>query len=202
MGYDAKLKTDKVSLRSNTRGVTAVEFALVTPVLLMVLMGGMDASRSAYVSSVLYGAVQKAGRDNSLETGSTQTAAIDAKIYAVVHPLANDGVLTFKRKSHSNFKRAAREEKYTDGNANNLRDPGECFEDANENGVWDQIGGKNGSGGADDIIVYTATFTYPRSFPLAGLIGLSDTKVVSATTILRNQPYGDQVVTIPPVVCA
>jgi TadE-like protein len=201
MHIDPKIQARKDSLGTNIRGVTAVEFALVTPVLLMVLMGGMDASRGAYISSVLYGAVQKAGRDNSLETGSTQTTAIDTKIYSVVHPLANDGVLTFKRRSHSNFKRAAREEKFTDSNANNVREPGECFDDANENGIWDQIGGKNGSGGADDIIVYTATFTYPRSFPLAGLIGLSDTRVVSATTILRNQPFGDQIVAIPPVVC-
>jgi Flp pilus assembly pilin Flp len=182
-------------------GVTAVEFALVTPVLLLVLMGGMDVSRSAYVSSVLYGAVQKAGRDSSLETGGAVAASIDARILAVVQPLAKDGVLTVQRKSHQSFRRAKRAETFTDGNGNNIRDALECFEDANGNGVWDADGGKVGLGGADDIVVYTATFTYPRTFPMAGLMGLSPDQVLSATTILRNQPYGDQALVVPDVVC-
>jgi TadE-like protein len=182
-------------------GVTAVEFALVTPVLLIILMGGMDVSRSAYVSSVLYGAVQKAGRDSSLETGGSASASIEAKIQAVVQPLATNGVLTFDRKSHSTFKRARRAEAFTDGNGNNIRDPLECFEDENGNGSWDSVGGKAGLGGADDIVVFTATFTYPRTFPMAGLIGLNPNQVLTATTILRNQPYGDQVTAIPVVIC-
>lgn len=182
-------------------GVTAVEFALVTPVLLLILMGGMDVSRSAYVSSVLYGAVQKAGRDSSLETGGSASAAIDAKILAVVQPLAKDGVLTVNRKSHSSMKRAMRAETFTDSNANNARDAGECYEDANSNGSWDAVGGKAGLGGADDIVVYTATFTYPRTFPMAGLMGMNPNQTLSATTILRNQPFGDQAVVIPAVIC-
>jgi Flp pilus assembly protein TadG len=183
------------------RGVTAVEFALVTPVLLIILMGGMDISRSAYVSSVLYGAVQKAGRDTSLETGGSASTTIDDKIREVVQPLATNGVLTVSRKSHQSFKRARRAETFTDGNANNVRDALECFEDTNGNGIWDAVGGKAGLGGADDIVVYTATFTYPRTFPMAGLIGLNPNQVLTATTILRNQPYGDQALLVPAVVC-
>jgi Flp pilus assembly pilin Flp len=188
-------------LISGCDGVTAVEFALVTPLLLLVLMGGMDVSRSAYVSSVLYGAVQKAGRDSSLETGGSASTAIESKIQAVVQPLATNGVLTFDRKSHSTFRRARRAEAFTDSNGNNIRDALECFEDDNGNGSWDSVGGKAGLGGADDIVVFTATFTYPRTFPMAGLIGLSPNQVLTATTILRNQPYGDQVTTIPVVIC-
>jgi Flp pilus assembly pilin Flp len=182
-------------------GVTAVEFALVTPVLLLILMGGMDVSRSAYVSSVLYGAVQKAGRDSSLETAGGAAASIDSKILAVMKPLATDGVLTVSRKSHQTFARAKRAETFTDSNANNVRDAGECYEDANNNGTWDAAGGKTGLGGADDIVVYTATFTYPRTFPMAGLMGMNPNQVLSATTILRNQPFGDQTLVVPKVLC-
>jgi Flp pilus assembly protein TadG len=188
-------------LQRTKDGVTAVEFALVTPALLLILMGGMDVSRSAYVSSVLYGAVQKAGRDSSLETGGATAASIDSKVLAVVQPLANDGILTVSRKSHQTFKRAKRAETYTDSNANNVRDAGECYEDANGNGTWDTAGGKVGLGGSDDIVVYTATFTYPRTFPMAGLMGWNPNEVLTATTILRNQPYGDQSLAIPAVVC-
>lgn len=190
-----------VDIGAAKAGVTAVEFALVTPVLLLILMGGMDIARSAYVSSVLYGAVQKAGRDSSLETGGSASTAIDAKILAVVQPLATNGVLTVDRKNHSTFRNAKRAEPFDDLNANNDREPGECFEDTNSNGSWDRRGGRNGIGGADDIVVYTATFTYPRMFPMAGLMGLSPVQSLSATTILRNQPYGDQAVVIPVVIC-
>ena len=49
-----------------------------------------------------------------------------------------------------------------------------------------------GQGGAKDVVVYSVTVTYPRLFPVAKLIGLSENVKLNATTVLANQPYGDQ----------
>ena len=40
--------------------------------------------------------------------------------------------------------------------------------------------------------MYTVTITYPRLFPMAKLIGLSEHVTVEARTVLENQPFGEQ----------
>jgi hypothetical protein len=52
--------------------------------------------------------------------------------------------------------------------------------------------GANGIGGARDVVLYTANVTYPRMFPLHSMIGLPSNVTVSATTVLRNQPFDEQ----------
>jgi hypothetical protein len=81
-----------------------------------------------------------------------------------------------------------------DGSCNN----GEPFEDLNNNGNWDADRGTAGQGGARDAVLYNVTISYPRLFPVARLIpGQSDTFTMTATTVLRNQPYGLQNETTP-----
>jgi len=92
-------------------------------------------------------------------------------------------------------------EPFTDSNGNGVRDPGECFTDENGNGSWDQDPGAAGQGGASAVTVYTMTATYPRLFPVAGLLGWPKTQTISATTLLKNQPYATQTTTANVTVC-
>ena len=57
-------------------GMTIVEFALVAPTFLMLLLGTLDIAQLVYAQSVLNGAVQTAAREASLE-GADTTAADD-----------------------------------------------------------------------------------------------------------------------------
>ena len=75
---------------------------------------------------------------------------------------------------------------------NGKYDAGECFEDVNGNGQWDADLGKAGQGAAQDAVLYKMEVTYPRLLPLAPLLGWTANQKVSASTVLRNQPYGDQ----------
>ncbi len=183
------------------QGVALTEFALVTPVLLLLLMGMFDLGYRTYLNQLLYGVVQKAGRDSSLETGAGQQAAIDAKVRTGIGGLLMSGTLVITRVATNSFQSSGTSEPFTDGNANNTRDAGECFTDENGSGIWDSAAGAAGLGGSDDIVTYKATVTYNRLFPMAGLLGWPDTQVVSATTVLRNQPYG-QAAGAPTVICA
>jgi hypothetical protein len=45
------------------------------------------------------------------------------------------------------------------------------------------------------------TATYPRLFPVAGLLGWPKTQTISATTLLKNQPYATQTTTANVTVC-
>jgi len=61
-------------LQRDREGISTIEFTLVAPVFLMLIMGIFDVGQMGYGLSVLNGAVQKAARDSSLETANTETA--------------------------------------------------------------------------------------------------------------------------------
>lgn len=188
------------ALRDDRRGAVLVEFAILTPVMLVMLMGLGDMLYQVYTQSILNGELQKAARDSGIEGGATNTATIDAKVQTMVKKIAPGATFTSTRKSYDTFSEVA-PEPFTDSNGNGVRDPGECFTDENGNGTWDQDPGAAGQGGASAVTVYTMTATYPRLFPVAGLLGWPTTQTVSATTLLKNQPYATQTTTANVTVC-
>lgn len=183
-------------LRRDARGISVTEFGLIAPVFFMLLMGMLDMGHTLYLQSVLQGAVQKAARDSSLESGaeSAKQAAVDAAITGQVHRLVANATVTVSRRYFRDFTTAAeaQAEPFTDNNGNGRCDANEPYQDDNNNSVWDADGGNSGQGGAKDSVVYTATVTYPRLFPMAGLAGLSRDVTIQAMTVLANQPYGEQ----------
>lgn len=184
------------ALGRDEAGATIIEFAMVAPVLGLLLLGAFDVAHTLYVRATLEGVVQKTARDSALESG-TDTAAqvlLDEKVKKQIKALANNADVVITRRFYRSFAdaAAARAEQWTDTNGNGTCDGSEPFEDANMNNVWDEDGGNEGQGGAKDATLYTVTMTYPRMFPLYNLIGISRTAEVSAKTVLRNQPYGDQ----------
>jgi len=189
-----------LALRSDRRGAVLVEFALLTPVMLLMLMGLGDMLYQVYTQSILNGELQKAARDSGIEGGAASTSTIDAKVQTMVMKIAPGATFTSTRKSYDSFSEVA-PEPFTDTNGNGVRDPGECFTDENGNGTWDQDPGAAGQGGASAVTVYTMTATYPRLFPVAGLFGWPTTQTVSATTLLKNQPYATQTTTANVTVC-
>lgn len=182
--------------------VTIVEFGIVAPVMLLMLMGFFDLAHTEYARSVLQGAMQLAARSSTLESGLTDDSSIDAAVESQVQRVVgNKATFTVSRLSYSDFSNVGKAEPYTDTNGNGQYDQGECFEDDNGNGVWDSDMGVSGQGGADDAVLYTMTVSYKRMFPMAGLLGWSSQQVISASTVLRNQPYSSQNTSTPKTIC-
>lgn len=179
-------------LRGNEDGATLVEFAFVAPILITMLMGVFDISHQIYTSAMLNGAMQKAGRDMTLENAGGNQTSIDALVRKQVHLVIPNGNVQVQKLSHFDFSDIGQPELFTDQNGDGACDNGEPFEDANDNGTWDPDRGKTGIGGARDAVVYRATVTYPRLFPMAELIGLKKNITLQASTVLRNQPYDNQ----------
>lgn len=180
------------SLRSNRDGATVVEFALLAPVLVMTVFGLFDMGFNVYAQTMLQGAVQEAARSSTVQSASGKLNVIDDQVTSAVKDVIPGATVAFSRKSYTNFSDAGMPEDYTDTNGNGMCDNGEPYEDANGNGSWDSDRGAAGLGGARDAVLYTVTATYPRLFPMANLIGLPEKVSMSATTILRNQPYNNQ----------
>lgn len=181
------------ALARNQDGVSAVEFAMISPVLFVVLFGLFDLAYNMYTAEMLQGAIQNAARDSTIEGASSNSAALDEVVTKAVHAVAPNATMTFTRTSYANFTDAARPEDYTDLDSNGTCDNGEPYEDANGNGAWDAMGGKSGFGGARDAVLYSVTVNYKRAFPIASFIpGQTDDFTLVANTVLRNQPYGQQ----------
>nr|WP_246544123.1 TadE/TadG family type IV pilus assembly protein [Novosphingobium profundi] len=171
------------------RGVSAVEFALLAPVVLITIFGLFDLGYNVYTAELLEGAIQKAARDSTIEGAAAKTSGLDAHVAEVVHAIAPAATLDFSRTAYTSFSDINQPEDFTDVNGNGMCDAGEPYEDANGNGAWDRNQGKSGVGGARDAVLYQVQVTYPRPFPVTAIFGMKDSFTLISRTVLRNQPY-------------
>ncbi|MEX0760454.1 MAG: hypothetical protein WD100_12815, partial [Tistlia sp.] len=83
-------------------------------------------------------------------------------------------------------------EPFTDANGNGSydSDPAEDFVDINGNGQWDADMGAAGLGGPGDIVLYTLRYDWPLVTGLLdGVIGVEGRMPLSASIVVRNEPY-------------
>ncbi|WP_298305170.1 TadE/TadG family type IV pilus assembly protein [uncultured Erythrobacter sp.] len=180
-------------LRQDNAGATLTEFAIVAPVLMVVVMGVFDVGHTQYSNALLNGALQKAGRDLTLQSASVNEDTIDAAVKKQIqNVLPGTADVKLTKLSHFEFEDIGEEEEYDDVNNDGTCNNNEVYVDYNGNGQWDAIRGFDGIGGARDAVLYTAIVKYDRLFPMAGLIGLSEQVEIQASTVLRNQPFDEQ----------
>ncbi|ONF95509.1 TadE-like protein [Sphingomonas jeddahensis] len=192
-------------LLGDRRGVTVVEFAIVVPVMCMMMMGLGDLLYQTYANELLSGSIQKAARDSAIQGGADQADVLDGQVIdmlaqimqrptASCSPTPLPGTYCSRRRSYAVFS-AAGPEPFNDDNGNNLRETGECYQDLNNNGTWDAqaANGVAGQGGANEVTLYTISVTYPRIFPVPALFGWSSSQTISAQTLLKNQPYASRI---------
>ena len=197
------------ALRSDRAGATIVEFALVAPALLIVLLGGLDFSYRAYVHSLLQGSLNDAARRASVESpdmGGDKSVKIEDRVKEIVKGstdrVAPSGTLVVTQKNYFDFSGIGNPEKIVKdvgGDGSYDEDDGDCFEDLNDNGTFDIDAGRTGRGAANDVVFYNATLTMDALLPIRSFIGGEDKYVLRATTAVRNQPWQEQAK--PPVIC-
>jgi Flp pilus assembly pilin Flp len=200
MGYAGHLLQ---RLRRDERGAALVEFALVAPVLVLMIMGGFDTGYTIYLKSVAAGTLEAKARSASLEgaTESQFNAEIREAMLAIMPNYARgeENVILTTR-NYMNYSRIGAAERITkDENNNNILDVGDCWLDEDLNGEFGNNEGAAGLGGADDGVYYTVTLKLPRLFPMASMIGLPEEHEITVRTLVINQPYGTQ--TVRPTLC-
>lgn len=188
-------------LARDAKGVTAVEFALVAPVLCLFLTGFLDFGYWMYVRATASGALESVARSTGVGGASVDSAAIQAAVETQIRKLSPNATFVWSTKAYYDFAGIGKPEKLiTDRNGNGSYDPGDCWEDANENGTYDRDSGSAGIGGADDIVYYKLTLTFPPLVNIGAFIpALGGNHVSVLETIVRRQPFAAQ--TAPPVRC-
>jgi Flp pilus assembly protein TadG len=185
----------KARLRRDARGATIVEFAVVLPVLSLLLLGLLDLGYRSYATSMVQGALHDASRMATV--GSFTLADIDTRVKARLANFARSGTVTTSTTSYYDFAGVAQAEKIVGDTAPlNVYNAGDCFEDANSNNAYNTDRGRDSTGGADDIVRYQVSITYPRIVPLGGFMGWGNTQTVTQNTVLRNQPFAGRSINI------
>ncbi|MEM1052284.1 MAG: TadE/TadG family type IV pilus assembly protein, partial [Pseudomonadota bacterium] len=122
-------------LRREEKGATLVEFAIVAPVLILMIMGIFDMAHSQYTSALINGAMQKAGRDLTLESAGSNEQAIDTLVTNQIMNVAPaSATITLDKLAHFDFSDIGEAEQIVEDDGNQICDPGETYIDSNGNG--------------------------------------------------------------------
>lgn len=176
----------------DTRGATMVEFAVISVPLCMALMGLTDLGYRSYVSSVVEGTLHRAARMATV--GDKTPAQIDTFVGNELRHFSQNGTVTITKTNYYEFSGVKKSEKLmTDTAPLGIWNTGDCYQDLDNDGHWDEVAGRDGLGGSDDIVFYQVSLTYPRLLPLGQLLGWSNTQTVTSNTVMRNQPFGTQI---------
>jgi len=193
-------QVDRSCLKAE-EGVTAIEFGLVAPVIVLFLIGFLDLGYWTYVRSTIAGALENTARSAGVGGANVDTAALQAAVEGQVRNVAPQATFVWDPRSYYQFSGIGKPEKLiTDNDGDGKYDPGDCWEDLNPNGIYDQDPGRQGVGGADDILYYKVTVSFPPLIDIGGFVpGLGGNHSSVLTTIVRRQPYAAQ--TTPAIRC-
>lgn len=173
-------------------GATAVEFALVAPLFIYMMVAILEFALIFAAQLLLDHATHQAartGRTGFVSSGATQDATVKQVLYDLVGPLLSTNDLVITSKSYSGFDTIGKEEPYVDANGNGKRDDGENYTDVNGNGQWDADQGTSGLGSSNEVVVYTVSYNWTVVTPLIGnLVGNSGVVTISSTAIIQNEP--------------
>jgi Flp pilus assembly protein TadG len=184
------------SLSQDKEGASAAEFAVVLPLLLLMIMGFMNVGQQFYARSLLEGAIQEAARRSSLEsaTDAGVSTLIDESVIQAVKPIVGSKALfQFNRQAFYNYRIAeTKAEEFSDSNDNGVCDNNEPYEDLDGNSAFSKSITEAGQGGAKDVQIYTVNLEFQRMFPMLEKVGFNDKIKIQAQTLLKNQPYAGQ----------
>lgn len=183
-------------LGADDRGVTAVEFAFVAPVLIVVISGLIEFSYVAYARSTLESSTVAAARVAMAHPcPSTREADMRRVITGAMSNVRSSGnsPVTIAVKAYGNeFGNVHPPEPFTDLVPRNGKwNLGESYDDVNGNGRYDSDIGKSGNlGGAGEVVSYTTNFNVISLFPSMARQFNNNQPFYSlkATTVVRNEP--------------
>ncbi|MDO6414678.1 pilus assembly protein [Sphingomonas sp. BIUV-7] len=178
-------------LAGDRTGLAAVEFGLVCVPVIIMLLTLVDLGFRSYIAAQLQGTMDQAARRVTI--GGVSTSTVTTFVSDRVHRILPGASVNVVPKSYDDFSDVGKPEPITTDTAPlGTYNAGDCFLDLNGNGAWDSDGGQTGNGTGDDIVYYVATVTYPALMPLRRFLGWSNTETVTATMMMRNQPYSGQ----------
>jgi Flp pilus assembly pilin Flp len=177
------------------RGATALEFALISPLVLILLLGTIDVSMETLLDSALEHGAQSAARIGvtvSTTDGVSRSQAVYNEVWSWVSPwLQNQSQLTVSTVTYPAYSDIGMPEPCGD---DSYAKTGTCtgsYTDVNGNGHWDDDMGASGLGGYGSIVRYRFTVTRPMFTGILQLLGIN-LFTLQRTVVLQNEPQNSQ----------
>ncbi|WP_293971829.1 TadE/TadG family type IV pilus assembly protein [Sphingomonas sp.] len=181
---------------ADERGATIVEFALILPVLLLLICGAIDLGFLYLAQTTLNGAIMQGAQVASSSMERTEAQRLASLRGGITASMASFSAETPTIDAHvyRNFGESFPED-YTDTNHNGAYDgpsgsfPGEAFTDRNGNGHWDAdvpvASGATVMGDVGDVVSYSASLPVRHLF---GFLGWGRSTVnLKAYAVVRNE---------------
>lgn len=172
------------------RGVSSIEFAILGPLTITLLIGLLELGMVFLVSGSLENAVLASSRfgiTGNTPEGVTREDIIRDLIDENTFGLVDQGEVQIDTIVYDNFSDIGKPEPFADANGDGQWNDGESFTDVNGNGQYDTDVGLAGLGGAGDIVLYRI------SYRISTLTALFDpffrTIDHSAAVAVRNEPF-------------
>lgn len=176
-------------------GVSAIEFAIVVPVLLLLIFGIVEFATIMLVANIMENATSissRLGKTGYTASGQSRSDTIRASVIARAGGLVDSNKLTITSKFYKQFDQINNAEPWNDANGNGLAEVGE-YTDINGNGQYDSDMGLAGFGNAEDIVVYTVNYPWSIMTPIMReIIGNGNGEFpITARAVVKNEPYDD-----------
>lgn len=177
-------------LRRSERGATAVEFALLLPLLLLFIIGSIEMAIVLFIGSSIEAAVMEASRYGVTrpEDGISRADQVLGIVESRTYGLLDMDQIDLETLVYASFADIGKPEPFEDANGSGGRDAGESYTDVNGNGQWDADMGEAGLGIGGDVVVYRLSYDWGVVTPfLRETLGDSVRHVSSVA--VRNEPF-------------
>ncbi len=175
------------------KGVSALEFALVAPIMLLTITGIIDLMLVMFVTALMEGGLRDAsrlGRTGFQPAGTTREQAILDKIADATIGLVDINQAQVTTLMYEDFGSIGQPEEYTDTNGNSQYDAGEPWIDTNPNGVWDEDQGAAGIGSSSTVVLYKVRYNWRLLTPLLPAILPNGYDFpIEVSLAVRNEPW-------------
>ena len=192
------------ALAQDTKGATAIELAMVLPVLILILVGIIELSMGMFINTVVEGSLKDASRlgaTGQIQEGVSNDQALVDMINAASLGMLNLTTADVTSLVYENFAYVGQGEEYTDLNGNGTWDAGpftdsdgtvypdgEPWVEVNGNGAYDEDFGVAGLGVQGDIVLYTVRYNW--NFLSGQVIPVLDGTIpMSASIVVQNEPF-------------
>jgi len=175
------------------KGISALEFALVAPVMLLTITGIIDLMLVLFVTALMEGGLRdgsRLGRTGFQPPSTTREQAILDKIAEATIGLVDMNQATITTLEYEDFGSIGQPEDYTDVNGNSQYDGGEPWVDTNGNGTWDEDQGAAGIGSSSTVVLYKVNYTWRLLTPLLPAILPNGYDFpIEVSLAVRNEPW-------------
>ncbi|NBO18658.1 MAG: pilus assembly protein [Proteobacteria bacterium] len=173
-------------------GATIIEFAVVAPVLFLMLAGIIELGLILFTTSALEGATNvgaRIGKTGFTSGGLSREDYIRSEIVRLTGGFLNTSQLNISILSYSSFSNIGQPEPCLSPTTPPCPGvSGVNFVDINGNNQWDADQGSASAGGSGSVVLYRVTYPWRLFTPImASILGSGGIYTITATSAVRNE---------------